>query len=109
MVTKAEGAGEQTTDFSVDAFHFSTAQPGFVVAQYALSMAKQGSRHGLELPDAAGFCLGAPFAQERQALRPSLCSQSSASSSLSPKLGRAWRAASTLCVPTGPQFAQNGR
>ena len=41
MVTKAEGAGEQTTDFSVDAFHFSTAQPGFVVAQYALSMAKQ--------------------------------------------------------------------
>jgi hypothetical protein len=42
MVTKAEGAGEQTTDFSVDAFHFSTGQSGFVVAQYALSMAKQG-------------------------------------------------------------------
>ena len=27
-------------------------------------MAKEGCRHSLELPDAAGFCLGAPFAQE---------------------------------------------
>jgi hypothetical protein len=35
-------------DFSVDAFHFSTRQSGFVVAQYALSMAKQGSRHALK-------------------------------------------------------------
>ena len=40
LVTEAEGAGEQATDFSVDAFHFSTGQPGSVVAQYALSMAK---------------------------------------------------------------------
>jgi hypothetical protein len=60
MVAEAESAGEQAADFSVDAFHFSTGQPGFVVAQYALSMAKQGFRHGSELPDAAGFCLGAP-------------------------------------------------
>ena len=33
-------------------------------------MAKEGLRHSLELPDAAGFCLRAPFAQESPSLAP---------------------------------------
>ena len=62
LVAETEGAGEQAADFSVDALHFSAGEPCFVVAQYTLGMAKQGYCHGLELPDAAGFCLSAPFA-----------------------------------------------
>jgi hypothetical protein len=31
-------------------------------------MAKEGLRHSMELPDAAGFCLGAPFAQKSPGL-----------------------------------------
>ena len=31
-------------------------------------MTKEGLRHRLELPDAAGFCLGAPFAHESPSL-----------------------------------------
>ena len=54
MVAEAKGAGEQAADFPVDAFHLSTGEPGFVVAQDALGMAKEGCRHSLELPDAAG-------------------------------------------------------
>src|SRR6478672_1505790 len=64
LVAEAEGTGEQAADFSVDTFHFSTGEPGFVIAQHALGVAKQGYRHSLKLPDAAGFCLRAPFAQE---------------------------------------------
>ena len=64
LVAKAEGAGEQAADFSVDAFHFSAGEPGPVIAKDPLGMAKEGLRHGMELPDAAGFCLGTPFAQE---------------------------------------------
>jgi hypothetical protein len=64
LVTEAEGAGEQAADFAVDAFHFSAGEPGFVIAQDPLGMAKEGLGHRMELPDAAGFCLGAPFAQE---------------------------------------------
>ncbi len=31
-------------------------------------MAKEGLRHGLELPDAAGSCLGTPFTQKSPGL-----------------------------------------
>ena len=33
LVAEAEGAGEQAADFSVDALHFSTGEPGLVIAQ----------------------------------------------------------------------------
>jgi hypothetical protein len=84
MVAEAEGAGEQAADFSVDAFHPSTGEPGLVIAQDALGMAKEGLRHSFKLPDAAGSCLGTPFAQESPgrasifgALRPLIASTSS--------------------------------
>ena len=32
LVAEAEGTGEQAADFSVDTFHFSTGEPGFVIA-----------------------------------------------------------------------------
>ena len=57
-VTEAEGASEQAADFSVDAFHFCAGEPGLVIAKDPLGMAKEGLRHGVKLPDAAGFCLG---------------------------------------------------
>ena len=69
-VSEAEGAGEQAADFSVDAFHLCTGEPGLVKAQDPLGMAKEGLRHRLELPDAAGFCLRALFAQESPGLAP---------------------------------------
>jgi len=68
LVTEAEGAGEQAADFSVDAFHPSTGEPGFVIAQDSLGMTKKGLGDRMELPDAAGFRLGAPFAQESRGL-----------------------------------------
>ena len=68
LVTEAEGAGEQAANFSIDAFHPSAGEPGFVVAQDSLGMAKEGLGHRMELSDAAGFCLGAPFAQESPGL-----------------------------------------
>jgi len=51
MIAEAESAGEQAADFSVDAFHFSTREPGLVIAQDSLGMANEGLRHSLELPD----------------------------------------------------------
>ena len=33
MVAEAEGAGEQAADFSVDAFHLSTGEPGLIIAK----------------------------------------------------------------------------
>ena len=68
MVAEAESAGEQSTDFSVDAFHLSAGEPGLVIAKDPLGMAKEGLRHSFKLPDTAGFCLGAPFAQESPGL-----------------------------------------
>jgi len=72
MVTVAEGAGEQAADFSVDAFHFFRRSARFYRSLGHPWHGEVGYRHGLELPDPAGFCFGAPFAQEPQALGPSL-------------------------------------
>ena len=68
MVAEAKGVGEQAADFSVDTFHFSTGEPGLVIAQDPLGVAKEGLRHSLKLPDAAGFCLRAPFAKKSPGL-----------------------------------------
>jgi hypothetical protein len=84
LVAEAEGAGEQAANFSVDAFHPSAGEPGFVVAQDSLGMAKEGLGHRMELSDAAGFCLGAPFAQES----PGLGRKRKPATRLTPRTGR---------------------
>ena len=76
MVAEAKGAGEQAADFSVDTFHFSTGEPRLVIAQDALGMAKEGLRHSLKLPDAASFCLRAPFTQNPRPRARLLCQNS---------------------------------
>src|SRR6266850_2325830 len=64
VVAKAKGAGEQTANLAIDAFHLSAGQTGGVKAQDSLGVAEEGFCHGLELADSAGGGFCGPFAQE---------------------------------------------
>jgi hypothetical protein len=64
VVAKAKGAGEQTANLAIDAFHLSAGQTGVVKAQDSLGLAEEGFCHGLELADSAGSGFCSPFAQE---------------------------------------------
>src|SRR5258705_10332850 len=63
VVAKAKGAGEQTANLAIDAFHLSAGQTSVVKAQDSLGVAEEGFCHGLGLADSGGGGVCGPFEQ----------------------------------------------